>query len=149
MNSTQERKCNEWPLLSETEISAMCQSLPKWKAVKEQRADKVVDKLQLKFATKHFVDALNFIQQAGNAAELQGHHPGWYNIIYLFSNSIHVFNVLSLDFHLTGWNNIEVVIYTHSLSGLTENDFILAKTLDTIPVQYSKKHLSENPHFSS
>ena len=54
----------------------------------------------------------------------------------------------TIDFHLTGWNNIEIIIFTHSLGGLTENDFILAKKLTEIPVQYSKKFLTSNPNFS-
>ena len=56
------------------------------------------------------------------------------------------------DFHLTGWNNVEIVIFTHSLSGLTDNDFILAKNIDNAissVVTYSKKFLKENPEFQA
>ena len=35
--------------------------------------------------------------------------------------------------------------YNISLSGLTENDFELAKALDVIPVAYSPKWLKDNP----
>jgi hypothetical protein len=40
---------------------------------------------------------------------------------------------------------VEVIIYTHSLGGLTENDFILAQAIDrNASVIYSKKFLREN-----
>ena len=77
MSTTQERKCNEWPLLSDSEIESMLQTIPKWNIIKDQiEEDKVIKKLQLKFSTRNFVDAMSYIQEAGNAAEAQGHHPG-------------------------------------------------------------------------
>jgi hypothetical protein len=34
------------------------------------------------------------------------------------------------DIHLTGWNKLCFVIFTHSLNGLTELDFLLANDIE-------------------
>ena len=77
------------------------------------------------FTAKHFQAALDFVNAAGAAAERQGHHP---------------------DFHLTSWREVRVVVYTHAVSGLTENDFLLAAAIDDChAVAYSPKYLREHP----
>lgn len=45
--------------------------------------------------------------------------------------------------------NVEIVIYTHSVSGLTENDLILAELIDGVPAAYSPKWLKEHPEAES
>ena len=49
---------------------------------------------------------------------LQGHHP---------------------DLHLEGWNKVSIVLNTHSVGGLTENDFIMAAKINDIDVADLKK----------
>ena len=49
------------------------------------------------------------------------------------------------DLHLTGYRNVEVVLFTHSIGGVTENDLIMAEEIDKIPVAYSPKWLKEHP----
>ena len=44
---------------------------------------------------------------------------------------------------------MEIVIFTHSLGGLTQLDFDLAKAIDEAPVEYSPKWLKEHPQASS
>ena len=34
---------------------------------------------------------------------------------------------------MQGWNCVEAKIWTHARDGLTENDFILAAKLDSVP----------------
>ena len=60
------------------------------------------------FRFKDFKEALDFINKVGDIAEKQGHHPNLY-IIY---------------------NKVKVVLYTHIISGLHENDFIMAAKID-------------------
>ena len=48
------------------------------------------------------------------------------------------------DLHLTGYRLVEIVIFTHSLSGLTQNDFDLANAIDEVPVIYSKQWLKDH-----
>ncbi|MSR22726.1 MAG: 4a-hydroxytetrahydrobiopterin dehydratase [Gemmatimonadetes bacterium] len=73
---------------------------------------KVVDDhhLEGEFAFEDFLGALAFTNRAGGAAETEGHHP---------------------DITLT-WGKATVRIWTHSIGGLSENDFILAARLDTL-----------------
>ena len=57
-----------------------------------------------------FESALNFTNKIGSLAEDQGHHPD----IYL------------------AWGKVEIKMWTHKISGLTESDFILAAKIDRI-----------------
>ncbi|MEX1259052.1 MAG: 4a-hydroxytetrahydrobiopterin dehydratase [Gemmatimonadota bacterium] len=63
-----------------------------------------------KFEFDDFMGALAFANRAGGAAEAEGHHP---------------------DIAIT-WGAARVTIWTHSIGGLSENDFILAARLDTL-----------------
>ena len=51
-------------------------------------------------------DRLNLI---GKIAEREKHHP---------------------DLHLTGYRNVEIVLFTHSIGGISANDIALAKMID-------------------
>jgi 4a-hydroxytetrahydrobiopterin dehydratase len=66
--------------------------------------------LEGKFDFDDFMGALLFANRAGGVAEAEGHHP---------------------DVEIT-WGAATVKIWTHSIGGLSENDFILAARLDTL-----------------
>jgi len=66
--------------------------------------------LKKKWKFDDFESALNFTKKIGSLAEDQGHHPD----IYL------------------AWGKVEIKIWTHKISGLTESDFILAAKIDRI-----------------
>jgi len=76
---------------------------PGWE-VKEGR------RLEKEFKFDDFQQALRFVNQVGALAEAQGHHP---------------------DLHL-GWGRVKVILWTHKIGGLHENDFILAAKIDRI-----------------
>ena len=78
----------------------------------ELSEDWILDAKKLKciYYFKNFKEGLTFTNKLGKLAELEGHHP---------------------DIFLT-WGSVEVVIYTHKLNDLTENDFILAAKCDLI-----------------
>jgi 4a-hydroxytetrahydrobiopterin dehydratase len=57
-----------------------------------------------------FVMALEFVNRVGALAEDNGHHP---------------------DLYLT-WGKASVELYTHTVNGLTETDFILAAKIDEL-----------------
>ncbi|MEI7719988.1 MAG: 4a-hydroxytetrahydrobiopterin dehydratase [bacterium] len=59
---------------------------------------------------KNFKDALAFVNKVGDIAEEEGHHP---------------------DMTLS-WGSVGIELSTHALSGLSENDFILASKVDQI-----------------
>src|SRR5688572_13324310 len=64
--------------------------------------------LEKDYKFKDFVSALAFTNRVGAIAEEQGHHPD----IYL------------------SWGKVRITIWTHSINGLTESDFILAAKSD-------------------
>ena len=61
-------------------------------------------KIHRKFKFDDFVKALSFVNQVGDIAEMEGHHP---------------------DIHIH-YNEVELELWTHTVKGLTENDFIMA-----------------------
>jgi len=71
-----------------------------------------------KLKTKNFVTALEYLNRIGEVAEGQGHHP---------------------DLHVTGYQHVQIDLQTHALGGLTDNDFIMAVSIDALPVALSKK----------
>jgi 4a-hydroxytetrahydrobiopterin dehydratase len=80
------------------------------------------------FVARHFQAVLEVVNAMGAIAEAQGHHP---------------------DFHWTNYRELKIIVATHTLGGLTENDFVLAALLDEIPVDYSPKWLRAHPKAQS
>ena len=64
------------------------------------------------------------------------------------TNLLPPFTQLPLDIHLTMYRQVEVVIWTHATGGLTLSDFVLAKALESIKVDYSPKWLENHPEFA-
>jgi 4a-hydroxytetrahydrobiopterin dehydratase len=60
------------------------------------------------FLFNDFIQALDFINRVGDLAESEGHHPDILN----------------------SYNKVQLILYTHSIDGLSENDFILASKID-------------------
>ncbi len=74
-----------------------------WKVVKKHHLEK-----EYKF--KDFREALDFTNKVGELAETQGHHPD----IYL------------------AWGKVKLTMWTHTVDGLTENDFVFAAKADRL-----------------
>ena len=66
--------------------------------------------LEKKFTFKNFINSQNFINKVGEISEAEGHHP-------------------DISF---GWGYATIIITTHAIEGLSENDFILAAKIDQI-----------------
>ena len=73
---------------------------------------RVVDEHHLErcFTFKNFRQALDFTNRVGELAEAEGHHPD----VYL------------------SWGRVDLKIWTYTLDGLTESDFILAAKVDCL-----------------
>lgn len=65
-------------------------------------------RIERRFKFKNFAKALNFVNQIGEIAEQEAHHP---DICF-------------------GWGYAKVEFYTHKIGGLHENDFIMAAKLN-------------------
>jgi len=66
--------------------------------------------LEKEYQFKDFREALDFVNRLGEVAESEGHHPD----IFL------------------AWGRVKVTLWTHSVGGLSENDFILAAKADGV-----------------
>jgi 4a-hydroxytetrahydrobiopterin dehydratase len=95
------------PSLPPEQVRELLAQLPAWK----QTADR--QRIRREWRVKDFLTALDFFQRVGRLAEDEGHHP---------------------DLHLVGYRNVAIEIWTHAIGGLSENDFILAAKIDTLPV---------------
>ena len=62
-------------------------------------------KIKKEFLFKDFKTALDFVNRAGEIAEEEGHHP---------------------DIHLVSYKKVIIELSTHSIGGLSENDFVVA-----------------------
>ena len=97
--------CNDkTPRLQTQAIAALVPQLRDWTVENEQKLHK-----ELKF--DDFAHAMLFVDAMAFLAEREGHHP---------------------DFTLYGWNHVKVTLWTHTISGLSENDFILAAKIDAL-----------------
>ena len=67
-------------------------------------------KLHKDFVFNDFVEAFGFMFKAAIHIEKMNHHPEWFNV----------------------YNKISVDLTTHDAGGITQNDIILAKTLNSI-----------------
>jgi len=61
-------------------------------------------KLHRRFEFRNFVEAMRFVNRMADIAEAEGHHPDF---------TVH-------------YRQVDVVVWTHAIDGLSENDFILA-----------------------
>ena len=66
--------------------------------------------LNKRFNFNNFIESQEFINKVGKISEDEGHHP-------------------DISF---GWGYAEIKITTHSIEGLSENDFILAAKIDQL-----------------
>jgi 4a-hydroxytetrahydrobiopterin dehydratase len=67
--------------------------------------------IEREFIFKNFAQALNFINKVGAIAEEEDHHP---------------------DINLHDYKKVTITLSTHAISGLSENDFILAAKIEAI-----------------
>lgn len=70
-----------------------------------------VSRLEKTFLFKNFQEALDFVNKVGALAEAEGHHP---------------------NIHLFDYKRVKIELYTHSIGGLSENDFILAARINEL-----------------
>lgn len=95
------------PPLTKEEISAFKPQVPVWEVSSDAKS------ISRQFVFKDFKEALAFVNKVGAIAEEEGHHP---------------------DIKLFEYKNVLVTLFTHAINGLSENDFILAAKIDTLPI---------------
>ena len=93
------------PALDLSEIHKYQKKVDGWDVKKN---DKNIYFLEKKFNFKNFLESQNFVNLVGEISENEGHHP-------------------DISF---GWGYAKIIITTHAIEGLSENDFILAAKID-------------------
>jgi 4a-hydroxytetrahydrobiopterin dehydratase len=107
MTTLAERRCvpcrGDTPPLRAEEVETMIAEVPGW--------GEVGGKLTRDVKLANFKEALALVNQIGDLAEQEGHHP---------------------DISIHSWNHVRIELYTHSIKGLSENDFILAAKINAL-----------------
>jgi len=94
------------PRATSDEIAEYLSQLPEWQVVEVNG----VKHLQKVYSFKNFAQALEFTNQVAAIAEAENHHPAL----------------------LTEWGKVTVTWWTHKISGLHANDFIMAAKTDDL-----------------
>ena len=92
------------PPLTREEAELFQPQTPDWRLAEEAH------RIDRSFRFRDFREALTFVQEIGELAEAEGHHP-----------------VISF-----GWGIATVSLQTKKIKGLHENDFIMATKIDRI-----------------
>ena len=98
------------PPLTRDEAESLHAQAPDWQLVDDAH------RIERTFRFRNFREALSFVQQVGELAETEGHHP-------------------DISF---GWGYATVSLRTKKIKGLHENDFIMAAKIDRFVVAGSE-----------
>lgn len=91
------------PRLRGEEVGRLAREVADWDVVDEHH-------LTRHYNFGNFRDAQKFVNQVGEIAEGEGHHP---DIAF-------------------GWGYADIKIFTHAIDGLSESDFILAAKIEKL-----------------
>jgi len=92
--------------LGSVRTRALLRKLPGWTLGPRGRS------IRIEYWMKDFASAIDLVRRVAALAEREDHHP---------------------DILLTGYRRLRFVLSTHSLGGLSENDFILAAKIARLP----------------
>lgn len=92
------------PPLTEVRARELLEQTPGWDLTT------AATRIERRFKFKNFAQALAFVNQVGEVAEKEGHHP-------------------DITF---GWGYAKVEFYTHKIRGLHDNDFVMAAKVNEI-----------------
>lgn len=88
------------------EIEHLLSHVPGWSLTSDGKA------IHRRFAFKNFRQALAFVNRIGEIAESEGHHP---DVLF-------------------GWGYAEVILTTHAIDNLHQNDFIVASKINGLDI---------------
>ena len=91
------------PPLKGEELKMLRDNISEWQVVSEHH-------LHREFRFPDFKQALDFVNRVAAIAEQEGHHPDI----------------------LLAWGKVGITLWTHTIDGLTESDFILAAKIDRV-----------------
>jgi len=88
--------CNDAKPFTAEEAREWLKDLPGWSLESGS--------IRKEFRFKSYLGGLNFAYSVGKTAELENHHPDLF----------------------IGWRRVKVVLSTHAIEGLSQNDFVMA-----------------------
>jgi 4a-hydroxytetrahydrobiopterin dehydratase len=94
------------PRVTDAEISELRPQIPEWKLIEREG----IPRLERVFRFRNFADAVAFTNRIAALAEDEGHHPAI----------------------LTEWGRVTVTLWTHKISALHRNDFVMAAKIDSL-----------------
>jgi len=110
METLTQMKCvacrKDAPTVADAEIAEFHPQVSDWEIVELDG----IKRLRRAFSFDDFAQALEFTQKVGDLAEEEGHHPAL----------------------LTEWGRTTVTWWTHKITGLHRNDFIMAAKTDEL-----------------
>ena len=92
------------PPFTDSQAQEYLKQIPGWELTDD------AEKIKKRFKFKDFAEALAFVNKIGELAESEDHHP-------------------DIKF---GWGYVKVLLTTHAIKGLSENDFILAAKINKL-----------------
>ncbi len=105
MSNLTSKRCSQCrpgtPALTEDERSILGREVPEWQPIEGT-------KLHREYKFKTYMDGVTWVQQAGAISDQEDHHP-----------DIQIF-----------YRRVVLDLWTHTVNGLSENDYILAAKLD-------------------
>ncbi|CAK0784236.1 hypothetical protein CVIRNUC_007440 [Coccomyxa viridis] len=96
--------------VAESDAYKLRNQVPGWRVEKTEEGTLC---LRQDWTVRSFQSGVELFKRIGEVAEAEGHHP---------------------DLHLEGYNKVSAELSTHSIGGLSENDFIMAAKINAIPV---------------
>jgi 4a-hydroxytetrahydrobiopterin dehydratase len=88
--------------LTDSEVQKLLSKAKGWNVVN--------GKLHREFTCKDFITAFGNMTRVALVAEAMNHHPEWFNV----------------------WNKVIIDLSTHSVSGISDYDFVLAEKINEI-----------------
>jgi 4a-hydroxytetrahydrobiopterin dehydratase len=90
--------------LARAEVEQLQKETPQWRIAESGK------NISRNFTFTDFKEAMLFVNKVADLAESEGHHP---------------------DISIS-WNKVGILLTTHAIGGLSENDFIVAAKIDLI-----------------
>lgn len=114
MSNLSQQKCaachTNSPRVTPYEIIKLTPQIPDWNLIERDG----IPRLERTYKFPDFKSAIAFTSRVGEIAETEGHHPAI----------------------LTEWGKVTVTWWTHAISGLHRNDFIMAAKTDAIAAEF-------------
>src|SRR5690606_22668833 len=95
----------DMPKVSREEAQVFLEQLDGW------GLDAATSRIFRTLRVKDFREGMHLFNRIAELAEAQGHHP---------------------DLHLRNYRHVEIALWTHTVHGLSRNDFVMAAKIDKI-----------------